>query len=132
VRLSWDNSRARLIERGGEVESIEGGFNDDLAKELSLGDLCQAEEIMIQTANSIYSFSVTDPVERRGILSGGVLEGLEVKAALAGSVVHGEGNSYSFLSGLKTGTRALFYIEFGSGVKRLCTSAITDLIFLRL
>jgi hypothetical protein len=114
------------------VDSIEGEFNGDLAKELSLGDLRQAEEIMIQTANSIYSFSVTDPVERRGILSGGVLEGLEVNAAFAGSVMQGEGNSYNFLSGLKTGTRALFYIEFGSGVKRLCTSAITDLIYLRL
>ena len=52
------------------MDSIEGEFNGGLAKELSLGDLCQAEEIMIQTANSIYSFSVTDPVERRGILSG--------------------------------------------------------------
>ena len=114
------------------MDNIEGGFNGGPAKELSLRDLCQSEEIMIQTANSIYSFSVTDPVERRGILSGGVLEGLEVYAALAGSVLEGEGDSYSFLSGLKTGTRALFYIEFGSDVMRLFTSAIKDLVYLRL
>jgi hypothetical protein len=109
------------------LDNIETVFNEDIAKEVTLEGLFLSDEIMIRTGNSIYSFSVTDPFERRGILSGGALDGMEVPAALVGSVVEGEGGSCTFLSGLKTGARALFYIEIGQGVKRLLTSAVTDL-----
>jgi hypothetical protein len=114
------------------VNHIEGAFSGDTAKELSFGGLCPADEIMIQTGNSLYSFSVTDPDVRRGILSGGVLEGRGVAATLMGSFVEGEEGSCTLLSSLKTGARALFYIEIGRGVKRLLTSAITDLLYVRL
>jgi hypothetical protein len=120
---------------GGKLdnsENIETVFNEDIGKEVTLEGLFLADEIMIRTGNSIYSFSVTDPVERRGILSGGALDKMEVTAALVGSVVEGEGGSCTFLSGLKTGARALFYIEIGQGVKRLLTSAITDLFYVQL
>ena len=114
------------------MDNIEGASSEDTAKELSFGGLRPADEIMIQTGNSLYSFSVTDPTERRGILSGGALEECGVTASLIGSFVEGEADSCTFLSGLKTGARALFYIEFGQGLKRLLTSAITDLIYVRL
>ncbi len=127
-----NDSRARRIEGDKELENTEAIFNENIAKELSLGGLCAADEIMIRTGNSVYSFSLTDPVEGRGILSGGRLEGLGVTAALVGSVAEGEDDSYTFLSGLKTGARALFYIEFGQGMKRLLTSTITDLFCVRL
>lgn len=113
------------------MDNIETTFNKTTAKELSIGEMCAADEIMIGTGNSIYSFSVTDPAERRGILSGGRLEGAGVNAALIGSVVEGEGDAATFLSGLKTGARALFYIELGPGLKRLLTSAVTDLFYVR-
>jgi hypothetical protein len=114
------------------LNNIEGAFNEDIAKELSFGGLRPADEILIKTGNSLYSFSVTDPAERRGILSGGALEESGVTASLIGSFVEGEQDSSTFLAGLKTGARALFYIEFGRGLKRLLTSSIIDLIYVRL
>jgi hypothetical protein len=130
-----NDSRARRLIGGGELhnsDNIETVFNEDIAKEMTIEGLCLAGEIMIRTGNSIYSFSVTDPFERRGILSGGALDERAVTAALVGSVVEGEGGSCTFLSGLKTGARALFYIEIGQDVKRLLTSAITDLFYVQL
>jgi hypothetical protein len=113
-------------------DNIETVFNEDIAKEMALEGLCLDDEIMIRTGNSIYTFSVTDPQERRGILSGGALDEMAVTAALIGSVAEGEGGSCTFLSGLKTGARALFYIEIGQGVKRLLTSAVTDMLYVQL
>jgi hypothetical protein len=109
----------------------EGGKGSDSELELSLGGLNASDEIMIRTGNSVYSFSVTDPAGRRGVLSGGSLDGQKVEAALVGSLVEGGEKNTTFLTSLKTGARALFYVDLGGGVKRLLTSAVTDLIYLR-
>jgi hypothetical protein len=81
---------------------------------------------MIRTQNSEYRFSVVDPDERRGILTGGSLGDQRRNAVLVGTLSGGN-NFASDASGLKTGSRALFYLTAKNGVERLITSIITSL-----
>jgi hypothetical protein len=90
-------------------------------------DLESAAAIVIETQNSRYRFTVTDVAERRGYLSGGSLGEQAQKAILLGTIYkRGEGYTTD-PRGLKTGARALFYLETPSGMKHLVTSLITEL-----
>jgi hypothetical protein len=91
-------------------------------KEISPSDL-----IMIRTQNSEYRFSVLNPEERRGTLTGGSLGNQRRDAILAGMLSGGTNNFASEVSGLKTGSRAIFYLTAKNGVERLITSIITGL-----
>jgi hypothetical protein len=95
--------------------------------EIILKDMNPSDRIMIRTQNSEYRFSVVDPEERRGVLTGGSLGDQRRSAVLVGTL-SGGGNSFaSDASKLKTGSRALFYLTAKNGVERLITSIITGL-----
>ncbi|HVG19093.1 MAG TPA: hypothetical protein VNI02_08560 [Blastocatellia bacterium] len=95
--------------------------------EIIFKDISPSDRIMIRTQNSEYRFSVLDPDERRGILTGGSLGNQQRNAVLVGTL-SGGGNSFaSDASKLKTGSRALFYLTAKNGVERLITSIITNL-----
>jgi hypothetical protein len=90
-------------------------------------DISPSDRIMIRTQNSEYRFSVVDPAERKGVLTGGSLGDQHRNAVLVG-VLSGGANSFaSDTAGLKTGARALFYLTARNGVERLITSIITSL-----
>lgn len=96
------------------------------AEELILANLHAADIVLIQTANSLYRFTLSDPAQRRGRLSGGVLGDQDVNAIFLGGIVA----KTSFLNNtnsLSLGSRALFVIEQESGVRRMVTSSITRL-----
>jgi hypothetical protein len=94
--------------------------------EITFQDMREADQILIRTQNSEYRFSVVDPTQRRGVLSGGSLGDQKRDVIVAGSLV-GSNTFGSDPSGLKTGARALFYLTAKNGVERLITSIITEL-----
>jgi len=84
------------------------------------------EQILIRTQNSEYRFSMTDPAERRGSLSGGSLGNHVRDAVLVGSLANNNNLPSDSLE-LKVGRRALFFLKARYGVERLVTSIITDI-----
>jgi hypothetical protein len=93
--------------------------------DIAFNEISPSDQIVIRTQNSEYRFSVLNPEERRGTLSGGSLGNQRREAVLAGVLTGGENNFASDVSGLKTGSRALFYLSAKNGVERLITSIIT-------
>src|SRR5256885_3219297 len=69
--------------------------------EILFDEFKEAERLIIQTKNSTYTFSITEPIEHRGTLIGGVLDKNAVSAQLVGPDP----------DRLKTGSRAIFWIE---------------------
>ncbi|HXG95010.1 MAG TPA: hypothetical protein VNN73_21905 [Blastocatellia bacterium] len=94
--------------------------------EMELKNISEEDQILIRTQNSEYRFSVTDPEERRGLLSGGSLGDRQRDAVLVGMLGITDGLK-SDISSLKTGGRALFYLKSNYGVERLITSVITGI-----
>jgi hypothetical protein len=84
-------------------------------------------EILIRTQNSEYHFSISDPEERRGTLTGGTLGNQPRDAVLVGSLSNSNPSLDDITAGLKTGRRALFYLTAKNGVERLITSIITSI-----
>jgi hypothetical protein len=97
--------------------------------DITMKDVGPSDQILIRTQNSEYRFSVVDPVERKGTLSGGSLGDQTRDAVLIGTLMESN-NSGSFdnvSNGLKTGRRALFYLTAKNGIERLITSIITGI-----
>ena len=97
--------------------------------DITMKDIGPSDQILIRTQNSEYRFSVVDPSERRGTLSGGSLGDNSRDAVLVGTLLESN-NSNSFdnvSNGLKTGRRALFYLTAKNGIERLITSIITGI-----
>jgi hypothetical protein len=97
--------------------------------EITFKDVSAADQIVIRTKNSEYQFSVVDPSERRGMLSGGSLGDHQRDATLVGSL-HDKGIA-SDSTKLEQGARALFYLSARNGIERLITSAITEIDHIR-
>jgi hypothetical protein len=95
--------------------------------DITFKDISPSDQIMIRTQNSEYRFSVLNPDERRGTLTGGTLGDQRRDAILVGTLATDAHNFASDASGLKTGARALFYLTAKNGVERLITSVITSL-----
>lgn len=97
--------------------------------DMTMKDIMPSDQILIRTQNSEYRFSVTDPIERKGTLSGGTLGDNSRDAVLIGTLSEGNNpNAFDKVSGgLKTGKRALFYLSAKNGVERLITSIITGI-----
>lgn len=95
--------------------------------DITFKNISPSDHIMIRTQNSEYRFSVVDPDERRGILTGGSLGDQRRNAILVGMLSGGENSFASDTSRLKVGSRALFYLTAKNGMERLITSIITNL-----
>jgi hypothetical protein len=106
-------------------------FSDDLLGEIALTQMAASDEIVIKTRHSIYLFAVISPRAGIGILSGGTLGDEQLEAVLVGSVDGVTRGDVDGFDGLKTGTRAVFFVFDSSGTKRVITSEITRLTFVR-
>ena len=93
--------------------------------EIALDSLTR-QHLLIQTANSTYSFSVTDPVRRLGLLIGGALTERGARTFLAGARSRRSAAGSDF-SRLRVGSRAVFLVSSQSGLTRMITSAVTRL-----
>ncbi|MEK6409220.1 MAG: hypothetical protein AABN34_20030 [Acidobacteriota bacterium] len=86
---------------------------------------------MIRTRNSEYRFSVIDPENHKGMLTGGPLGEEPREAFLIESIGKGENGALRDFRGLQTGTRALFYLSSGPKVERVTTSKISGLTLVK-
>ena len=103
----------------------------NLLTNIEFEELKTSEEIIIETRNSTYRFSVSDAAERRGYLSGGSVGKEPVKAILIGVIMNCGDSCVNDYGCLKTNGRAFFYLETSNGTKHLVTSKITGLIHIK-
>jgi hypothetical protein len=94
--------------------------------ELSVGDL-----LLIQTANSVYSFTLTDAGSHSGLLMGGRLGETSATAWLVGAQEDKGDDGAIGESYLADGLRAVFLVAAGGNSRRLVTSAIKRLTHLK-
>ena len=98
--------------------------------EIALDSLSAADRLLIRTRNSTYRFVVTDPAAFRGTLVREAMRACEGDSVLIGARAR-NGHLESDTLKLKTGSRAIFLIESGGCLKRIITSAITQLVHAR-
>jgi hypothetical protein len=110
-----------------ELTRVEG----DPSAEIELIQVGATDSILIHTRNSEYRFSIIDPEQRRGILSGGTFGDDLHDATLIGALIPGSDLGDSDTSWLRTNARALFYVRAESGIRRFTTSLITKLIHIK-
>jgi hypothetical protein len=101
---------------------------DEPVIEINLDSLSQSDQILIETAHSVYSFTITDTSLPAGKLIGGVLGNRQVNASLVPSQLR-SGSSRYVRRSLRTGSRLMFLIEYGNNLRRLTTSPITKLLY---
>ncbi len=106
-------------------------FNRDIAGHIAFDSLMPNDRVIIETANSVYRFIVTDPSSRLGRLTGGAVGIRQVDAYLIESAGERGKENTSDLSGIRTGRRVLIYIEKPTGIERLITSPTTRLTLVR-
>jgi hypothetical protein len=95
---------------------------------ISLDALNATDCLSIKTADNTYVFVVTDPEERRGLLTGGELGSSSAASVLLGADTRQNGQVSALFSGLYQGSRAIFFVESRDGVRQVITSEITGLI----
>ena len=101
-------------------------FGSDLEpKAIEFAELLAADTICVRTRRSNYQFSISDSCSLKGILSGGFLGDQTVGAVLSGGMTADKTGFES--TGLKTGSRAVFFVEAKEGLHRVITSVITEL-----
>lgn len=110
-----------IVERAESVSHCD----NTATKVIALDELHEADTLSVQTKKSKYQFLVSDPSRRRGTLTGGALGDQMLEAFLSGTI--SEDNTDFDSSELKTGARALFFIDLKNRARRLITSVITDM-----
>jgi hypothetical protein len=95
--------------------------------EIQVADLSETDQILIETANSFYNFTITEPKILAGKLIGGVLGNRLVNAALITARFASCTPNYTSQS-FKVGSRLIFLIECGNNLRQLTTSVITRLL----
>lgn len=98
---------------------------------ICLATLSRTDTIRIHTANSIYSFFITDPKERSGILLGGVFRNRRVTAVLVGAETGTAVWSSLDDTRLALGTRAFFLTGTQEETTKLVTSEILRLTYIK-
>ena len=93
--------------------------------EIRVTEVNASDEITIRTQFSDYSFRVTDPVQCKGILSGGLLGDQQHEAFFAGAIPAAYSQPCDSTR-LETGYRAVFLMA-GKGCDRLTTSIIIEI-----
>ncbi len=85
------------------------------------------DTLIIETLNSTYRFTLIDPANGRGLLTGGAI-GDQIRVAILTGSLEDSCRSLAVDSDrLRAGARALFYLEVGSGVKSLIISKVIGL-----
>jgi hypothetical protein len=92
--------------------------------EITVTELNPSDEIKIRTRCSDYSFRLIDPLQCRGVLSGGPLSGGQ-QAVFGGTIVPASLQPNGS-SQLEPGGRAVFFVG-NLGLNTLTTSIITEI-----
>ena len=103
----------------------------DLDSSITFDDIKADDKVLIKTKNSEYRFTVIDPQNHKGMLSGGTLGDEPCEAFLIESLGRNDDGILQDFRGLKTGARALFYLSSGPSIKRVTTSKISGLTLVR-
>jgi len=98
--------------------------------QISLDSLNVTDCISIKTADQSYLFVVTDPEERRGVLTGGAPGFNSTASVLLGADLRKNGQVSALFSGLYQGSRAIFFVESLDGVRQFVTSEIIGLVYI--
>jgi hypothetical protein len=101
------------------------------ATEIILDALDECDMLLIQTANSVYSFSLTDVKERCGLLMGGRLGEASAAALLVGAQDPEGGDTGICHTRLIAGLPAVFVVATERESTRLVTSPIKSLTHLK-
>lgn len=101
------------------------------AKAIALDGLDEGDLLLIQTANSVYSFSVADAEARHGVLMGGQLGESCAPALLMGSQGAGPGAAAVDRSQLVAGSPAVFVVASNGVSTRLATSTVKSLTHIK-
>ena len=124
-----------MLEVAREGSFEEGKMMDDTrtdacdgdleSKTIAFSELFAADTIWVRTSRHDYEFSLSDLSSLSGTLTGGFLGDRRAEAVLSGAM---SADRTGFDSArLKTGSRAVFFVETQEGVHRVVTSVITDL-----
>ncbi len=136
---NWLSIKARFCPRCGRPFELLTAFDQPSAtrsesikrvEEIAIDQLSARDNLLIQTRNSTYSFSVIDPINRVGILSGGADE-RDQEVTLVGMRSEDDRGVSSDYSRLRTHSSALFYFSVGNTVRSLITSTITSLVHIK-
>ena len=113
------------------MERTESSYNGNNTepKTIGLDRLCKGDRVSVQTQRSRYEFSVLDASTQRGTLTGGALGNQILEVFLCGTISKDRTDSDS--RKLKTGGRAVFFIDQKHKAQRLVTSPITDIAIVR-
>ena len=118
------DSEAKQINHQSQ-QAAEGEANET-AGEIELDQLKPDDQLIIETAHSIYHFTVVNPQLLYGKLIGGILGNQAVGATLKFSCSACESPVFT-AQRLKLGLSIVFNIEWDNGLRQLLTSTITGL-----
>lgn len=107
------------------------GIQAAAVSRIDLAELGEGDMLLIQTANSVYSFILTDLRQHGGLLMGGRLGEASATAWLVGAQAHASDDGGAPQSHLADGLHAIFLVASGSDSRRLVTSAIKRLTHLK-
>ena len=113
---------------GFNVIQSRRGDAEAAVNEINLDKLAAADQILIETAHSVYSFTITDPGIPSGKLIGGVLGNRQVKASLVPLQLYSNSSRFARRS-LTAGSRLMFLIEHENYLRRLTTSTVTKILY---
>jgi hypothetical protein len=103
------------------------GDADEAVIEVALDQLNRFDQLVIETAHSVYHFTVVNPQLLYGKLIGGILGNQSVGATLKFSCSEGEAPILTD-ERLKLGLSIVFNLEWGNTIRQLITSSITRLL----
>ncbi|HYP28198.1 MAG TPA: hypothetical protein VE262_15895 [Blastocatellia bacterium] len=117
-------------EKANNMARIKCIFQGAHTNEIDFEDLSANDELLIRTENSRYRFSVINPAQKCGTLSGGSLGDQLCNVVLLGGMVKSDGSS-AIIQALRTESRAFFSICTQGGLKQLLTSLIVELTHIK-
>lgn len=126
--MDADNSYCGLrgaTEAAAEGEPLVFGYLQEV-EEVNLDSLRAKDYLLIQTRNNIYRFTVLDPEERYGLLSGGSLGRHSIKAKLVATMPASQQEASKVMT-IRQHSRAIFSVSSEEAPERLITSAIMKL-----
>lgn len=107
------------------------GIRAAAAKEIFLAGLGEGDLLLIQTANSVYSFLVTNAKEKGGLLMGGRLGEASAQVLLAGAQSPAADAGEPDRTRIVAGLPVVFYVATPTESTRLATSAIKSLTHIK-
>jgi len=106
-------------------------LHSEAGSAITFADVEVNDKVLIRTRNSEYRFEIADPVNGKGLLSGGTVGEKPREAILIESLIKSDSGRLRDFRGLKTGARALFYLSSNHRIERVKTSNISSLILVK-